>query len=133
MARPKSTGRASSRRADPAQDERRGGHRGRSAQALGDTETATSAAEREMLRQAECAAMLIAVTRMLLNLRGRDFAVWLRSIADDFEATDPEPEDVEDLSDELIRMGTAGLAPDEADADPDKAPAATPPAGRRPH
>jgi hypothetical protein len=86
-----------------------------------------------MLRQAECAAMLIAVTRMLLNLRGRDFAVWLRSIADDFEATDPEPEDAEDLSGELIRMGTAGLAPDEADGDADEPPAATPRAGRRPH
>jgi hypothetical protein len=57
------------------------------------------------MRQAECAAMLIAVTRLLLNMRGRDFATWLRSVADDFETTDLDKEDPEDISEDLIRIG----------------------------
>lgn len=47
-------------------------------------------------RQAETAAMLIAVARTLLDLSGGDFAVWLRAIADDFEAMDPDQDDRED-------------------------------------
>ncbi len=75
--------------------------------------------------------MLIAVTRMLLNLRGRDFAIWLRSIADDFASTDPDLEHPDDLTDELIRMGSADTAGAEPDDDADGLP---PPAGaRRPH
>ncbi|MFO1148413.1 MAG: hypothetical protein U1E62_08550 [Alsobacter sp.] len=121
MARQKRTGKPAPRR--PAQDK---------AEAGSPEPSGMARAEREMVRQAECAAMLIALTRMLLNLRGRDFAVWLRSIADDFEATDPEPEDVEDLAEELIRMGSTGTGADDAEDDEDGPP--RPPEGRRrPH
>lgn len=61
----------------------------------------------ETTRQAECAAMLIAVTRMLLNLRGRAFAAWLRSVADDFEESDPDPEDPDALTREFAAHDTA--------------------------
>lgn len=96
--------------------------------------------EAEAMRQAECAAMLIAVTRMLLDLRGRDFARWLRSIADDFDASDPEAETPEDLARDLIRLSREGEGetegPDEepgSSADEDGlAPMGIPP-GRRHH
>lgn len=58
----------------------------------------------EVMRQAECAAMLVAVTRLLLNMRGRDYAAWLRSVADDFETTDPDEEHPEDMSNDLISL-----------------------------
>ena len=37
-------------------------------------------------RQAECATMLVAIARMLLNVDSHAFAEWLRLIADDIEA-----------------------------------------------
>lgn len=94
------------------------------------------------MRQAESAAMLIAVTRMLLNLRGRDFAAWLRSIADDFDATDPEAEHPDDLAGELLRrargsdeqddeLGAPG--PDASAEQPSPEPFAGPPGRSRPH
>jgi hypothetical protein len=90
--------------------------------------------EAEAMRQAECAAMLIAVTRMLLNMRGSAFATWLRSIADDFDATDPDTEHAEDLAQELIRLSRHGEGRDgerdAADA-PDLGSDPAPPKGRR--
>lgn len=73
--------------------------------ARGERERAAQRAHAEAMRQAECAAMLIAVTRLLLNMRGRDYAAWLRSVADDFDATDLDQENPDDVSDDLIRMG----------------------------
>lgn len=37
-------------------------------------------------RQAECATMLIAIAKILLDVDTHDFAVWLRLVADDIEA-----------------------------------------------
>jgi hypothetical protein len=37
-------------------------------------------------RIAECAAMLIVVTRMMLDAEPKAFADWLRGVADDIEA-----------------------------------------------
>jgi hypothetical protein len=127
MARQKSPGRTASSR---SQDDGRTGGGSRARPLAPQQDDIAASADAEAVRQAECAAMLIAVTRMLLNLRGRDFAIWLRSIADDFEATDPDHEDPEDLSDELIRMGAAG-----ADCDEEaEAAEEVPPTGfRRPH
>jgi hypothetical protein len=68
----------------------------------------------EAMRQAECAAMLIAVTRLLLNMRGRDYAAWLRSVADDFEATDPDEEHPEDVSNDLISLAERDRTGNEA-------------------
>lgn len=60
------------------------------------------------MRQAECAAMLVAVTRLLLNMRGREYAAWLRTIADDFEETDLDEEHPDHLSEDLIRLHAGG-------------------------
>lgn len=38
------------------------------------------------VRQAECAAMLVAMSRILLDLDAHSFAEWLRTIADDIES-----------------------------------------------
>ena len=37
-------------------------------------------------RQAECAAMLVAISRILLDVDTHSFAEWLRTIADDIES-----------------------------------------------
>ena len=37
-------------------------------------------------RLAECAALLIGVTRMMLDAEPKAFAAWLRRVADDIEA-----------------------------------------------
>lgn len=37
-------------------------------------------------RQAECAAMLVAISRILLDVDAHSFAQWLRVIADDIDA-----------------------------------------------
>ncbi len=37
-------------------------------------------------RQGECAAMLVAISRILLDVDAHSFAAWLRSIADDIES-----------------------------------------------
>jgi hypothetical protein len=131
MARQKPPGRPPSRRS-PHQAESRPGARSAGRTLPHKDEGGPVGADGDMMRQAECAAMLIAVTRMLLNLRGSDFAVWLRSIADDFEATDPDHEDPEDLSDELIRMGSADAESEEDE--PEDPEDLSPPGGmRRPH
>ena len=47
--------------------------------------------DREFIsRQAECATMLVAISRMLLNVEPSEFAAWLRMIADDIEAAGVE-------------------------------------------
>lgn len=66
----------------------------------------------EMTRQAESAAMLIAVTRLLLNLGGREYAAWLRSVADDFEATDAATETADDVAKDLLRLSRSAAAKD---------------------
>jgi hypothetical protein len=78
--------------------------RGRSATDRRNRTSTAARAHAEAMRQAECAAMLVAVTRLLLNMGGRDYATWLRSVADDFEATDLDQEDPDDVSDDLIRL-----------------------------
>jgi len=36
-------------------------------------------------RQAECATMLVAIARMLLNVDTQEFVVWIRLVADEIE------------------------------------------------
>lgn len=74
----------------------------------------------EVMRQAECAAMLVAVTRLLLNMRGRDYAAWLRSVADDFEATDPDEEHPENVSNDLISLTERNRARSEDGPEPER-------------
>ncbi len=52
--------------------------------------------------------MLVAVTRLLLNMRGREYAAWLRAVADDFEETDLDEEHPDHLSEDIIRLDASG-------------------------
>ncbi len=46
-------------------------------------------------RQAECATMLVAISKLLLDAEPREFAAWLRAVADDIEKQDgPTPEQI---------------------------------------
>ena len=40
----------------------------------------------DIRRQAECATMLVAIAKVMLNAEAAEFAAWLRSVADDIEA-----------------------------------------------
>ena len=45
-----------------------------------------SATPDDIRRQAECATMLVAIAKVMLDARPAEFAAWLRSVADDIEA-----------------------------------------------
>ncbi len=45
----------------------------------------------DIRRQAECATMLIAVAKLVLNAEPAEFAAWLRFVADDIEGRSEGP------------------------------------------
>lgn len=103
MPRPKSFSSAQSRASPQHEASAKSGRKQRRGSAI-----AAARAHAEAMRQAECAAMLVAVTRLLLNMRGREYAAWLRTVADDFEETDLDEEHPDDLSEDLIRINAGG-------------------------
>lgn len=58
----------------------------------------------DIRRQAECATMLVAIAKVMLNAEAAEFAAWLRSVADDIEAQGRSaPDDAEQATEALRR------------------------------
>ena len=136
MAKPKVNPAAAASDGPPAAKKNAGSPDAAAGRARSTRQRAAARVHAEAMRQAECAAMLIAVTRLLLNMGGRDYAAWLRSVADDFEATDLEQEHPDDISDDLIRISERDRQRERTrqDEEPEPAePVLTAPDSGRPH
>ena len=57
----------------------------------------------DIRRQAECATMLVAIAKVMLNADAAEFAAWLRAVADDIEAQGRGAPDDPEVAAEALR------------------------------